>query len=260
MAEHALNDVLRVVAFAGSLRRGSFNRALLEAARQLALGRMTISPIEIGELPFYNADVEAEGDPAAVVEFKAAIRAADGVIIATPEYNDGIPGVLTTAIDWGSRPPGIAPLTGKPVALMGASPSQIGTARAQLHLRQLLGHVHARLAGISAALSAAGRTAALNAALMPARRACTCPRSCRRCSWARAVPIWLGDAPISATGFPVSGAMPGGREPQSIAVVSTPGMPSLYSGVAMRMPSAARIAALNSTTAAGSPSASRSAL
>jgi len=144
MAEQALNDALRVVGFAGSLRRGSFNRALLEAARQLALGRMTISPIEIGELPFYNADVEAEGDPAAVVEFKAAIRAADGVIIATPEYNDGIPGVLTTAIDWGSRPPGIAPLTGKPVALMRASPSQIGTARAQLHLRQLLGHVHAR--------------------------------------------------------------------------------------------------------------------
>ena len=75
MAEQALHDVLRVVAFAGSLRRGSFNRA---------------------------------GDPPAVVEFKAAIRAADGVIIATPEYNDGIPGVLTTAIDWGSRPPGIA--------------------------------------------------------------------------------------------------------------------------------------------------------
>src|SRR6266550_1915010 len=112
MAEQALHDVLRVVAFAGSLRRGSFNRA---------------------------------GDPPAVVEFKAAIRAADGVIIATPEYNDGIPGVLTTAIDWGSRPPGIAPLTGKPVAVMGASPSQIGTARAQLHLRQILSHVQARV-------------------------------------------------------------------------------------------------------------------
>jgi len=78
------------------------------------------------------------------VEFKTAIRAADGVLIATPEYNDGIPGVLTTAIDWGSRPPGAAPLTAKPVALMGASPSQVGTARAQLLLRQLLGHVHAR--------------------------------------------------------------------------------------------------------------------
>src|SRR3989475_9813443 len=104
-------DVHRVVALSVSLQRGSFNR---------------------------------DGPPPAVVEVKAAIRAADGVIIATPEYNDGIPGVLTTAIDWGSRPPGAAPLTGKPVALMGASPSQIGTARAQLHLRQLLGHVHAR--------------------------------------------------------------------------------------------------------------------
>jgi chromate reductase, NAD(P)H dehydrogenase (quinone) len=144
MAEQAVNGALRIVGFAGSLRRGSFNRALLDAARQLAPSRMSISRIEIGDLPFYNADVEAEGDPAAVVAFKAAIRAADGVIIATPEYNDGIPGVLTTAIDWGSRPPAAAPLTGKPVAVMGASPSQVGTARAQQHLRVLLGHVHAR--------------------------------------------------------------------------------------------------------------------
>jgi chromate reductase, NAD(P)H dehydrogenase (quinone) len=144
MAEQAVPGVLRVVGFAGSLRRGSFNRALLDAARQLAPSRMSISRLEIGDLPFYNADVEAEGDPAAVVEFKAAIRAADGVIIATPEYNDGIPGVLTTAIDWASRPPGAAPLTRKPIALMGASPSQVGTARAQLHLRSLLSHVHAR--------------------------------------------------------------------------------------------------------------------
>jgi chromate reductase, NAD(P)H dehydrogenase (quinone) len=144
MAEQAVNGVLRVVGFAGSLRRGSFNRALLDAAPELAPSRMSISRIEIGDLPFFNADVEAEGDPAAVVAFKAAIRAADGVIIATPEYNDGIPGVLTTAIDWGSRPPAAAPLTGKPVALMGASPSQVGTARAQQHLRLLLGHVHAR--------------------------------------------------------------------------------------------------------------------
>lgn len=135
----------RIVAFAGSLRRGSFNRALIRAAQELAPEGMTIEPIEIRELPFYNADVEAEGDPPAVDRFKASIREADGLLIATPEYNDGIPGVLTTAIDWGSRLPGRAPLAGKPVALMGASPSQIGTARAQLHLRQLLGHVHARV-------------------------------------------------------------------------------------------------------------------
>ena len=135
----------RVVAFAGSLRRKSFNRALLEEARQLAPEGMTIEPIEIGGLPFYNADVEAQGDPTAVAIFKTAVRDADAVLIATPEYNDGIPAVLTNAVDWGSRLPGRAPLTGKPVAILGASPSQIGTARAQLHLRQILGHVQARV-------------------------------------------------------------------------------------------------------------------
>jgi chromate reductase, NAD(P)H dehydrogenase (quinone) len=135
----------RIVAFAGSLRRGSFNRALIHAAAELAPDGMTVEPIEIGELPFYNADVEAEGDPPSVAAFKAALRQADGILIATPEYNDGIPAVLTNAIDWGSRLPGRSPLIGKPVAVMGASPSQIGTARAQLHLRQLLGHVHARV-------------------------------------------------------------------------------------------------------------------
>jgi chromate reductase len=135
----------RVVAFAGSLRRRSFNRALIEAARTLAPGGMRIEPVEIGALPFYDADVEAEGDPPSVAEFKAALAAADGVLIATPEYNDGISGVLTNAIDWGSRLPGRSPLAGKPVALMGASPSQIGTARGQLHLRQVLGHTQARV-------------------------------------------------------------------------------------------------------------------
>lgn len=135
----------RVVAFAGSLRRGSFNRALLHAAQELTPEGMTIELTEIAELPFYNADVEAEGDPASVVAFKTLLLEADGILIATPEYNDGIPGVLTNAIDWGSRLPGRAALTGKPVAIIGASPSQIGTARAQLHLRQLLGHAKARV-------------------------------------------------------------------------------------------------------------------
>jgi chromate reductase len=101
--------------------------------------------IEIGGLPFYNADVEAAEEPPAVIAFKSSLEAADGLLIATPEYNSGIPGVLGNALDWGSRLPGRAPLTGKPVAIMGASPSQIGTARAQLYLRQLLSHVHARV-------------------------------------------------------------------------------------------------------------------
>ena len=134
-----------VVAFAGSLRRKSYNRALITAAQQLAPAGMTIDVIEIGDLPFYNADVEAAGDPPAVIHFKAALSGADGLLIATPEYNDGVPAVLSNAIDWGSRLPGRAPLWGKPVAIMGASPSQIGTARAQRHLRQMLGHVHARV-------------------------------------------------------------------------------------------------------------------
>jgi chromate reductase len=135
----------RIVAFAGSLRRASFNRALLRAAAELAPAGMTIEPIEIGGLPFYDGDVEAQGDPPEVAAFKASLREADGLLIATPEYNDGIPGVLTNAIDWASRLSGRSPLAGKPVAVVGASPSQIGTARAQLHLRQLLAHVRARV-------------------------------------------------------------------------------------------------------------------
>lgn len=136
---------LHLVGFAGSLRRDSYNRALLAAAAEVLPAGMTIQIIEIGQLPFYNADVEKAGDPPSVAEFKSLLQPADGLVIATPEYNDGIPGVLTNAIDWASRLPGRAPITGKPVAIMGASPSQVGTARAQLHLRQILSHLHARI-------------------------------------------------------------------------------------------------------------------
>jgi len=135
----------RIVAFAGSLRRRSFNRALIAAAGEVAPLGLSIESVEIGGLPFYDADLEAEGEPPAVAEFKSAVAAADGVLIATPEYNDGIPGVLTNALDWGSRLPARSPLAGKPTMVMGASPSQVGTARAQLHLRQVLGHVQARV-------------------------------------------------------------------------------------------------------------------
>lgn len=138
-------DPTRIVAFAGSLRRRSLNRALIEAGREVAPPEFTITTIEIGGLPFYDADIETQGDPPAVTEFKAALAAADGILIATPEHNSGIPGVLTNALDWGSRLPGRSPLAGKPVMVMGASPSQVGTARAQLHLRQVLSHVQARV-------------------------------------------------------------------------------------------------------------------
>jgi len=134
-----------IIAFAGSLRRGSYNRALIRAAAELAPEGMSIESIEIGGLPFYDADLESQGDPPTVAAFKAALFGADGLLIATPEHNDGLPGVLTNAIDWASRLPGRSPLAGKPVAVMGASPSQVGTARAQHHLRQVLAHTHARV-------------------------------------------------------------------------------------------------------------------
>ncbi|MDE3153603.1 MAG: NAD(P)H-dependent oxidoreductase [Acidobacteriota bacterium] len=132
------DTTLRIAGIAGSLRAGSFNRALLRAAQELAPAGMTIVVAEIGDLPLYNADVEAAGLPAPVVALKQAIQAADGLLIATPEYNYSIPGVLKNAIDWASRPPGKAPLNGKPAALMGATGGNWGTIRAQLALRQSL--------------------------------------------------------------------------------------------------------------------------
>jgi chromate reductase len=127
---------VQVAGYAGSLREGSFNRALLRTAVELAPERMTIEIVEIGEIPLYNADVEAQGDPEPVAAFKRAIGAADGLLIATPEYNLGVPGVTKNAIDWASRPPRKSVLDGKPVAVMGATPGMGGTARSQSQLRQ----------------------------------------------------------------------------------------------------------------------------
>ncbi len=127
---------IKVAGFAGSLRKASFNRALLRAAVELAPAGMTIEVLEIRGIPVYDADVEAEGDPAPVAEFKRAVDAADGLLIATPEYNYGVPGVTKNVIDWASRPPRKSVLDGKPVAVMGATPGMWGTARGQAQLRQ----------------------------------------------------------------------------------------------------------------------------
>ena len=129
---------MRVLGIVGSLRAGSHNRALLRAASKLAPAGMEIAEFDLRELPFYDGDVEAAGDPEPVSAFKEAIRSADALLIATPEYNRGIPGVLKNAIDWASRPPLGSPLAGKPVAIMGASTGRGGTARAQGQLRSAL--------------------------------------------------------------------------------------------------------------------------
>jgi chromate reductase len=131
-----MTQTLRILGVAGSLRSGSFNRSLLRAAAELAPEGMAIEVFDLLQVPLYNGDVEAAGDPPGVAAFKQAIAAADGVLMATPEYNHGVPGVMKNAVDWASRPPREAPLGGKPVGLIGASPGITGTARGQSQLRQ----------------------------------------------------------------------------------------------------------------------------
>jgi len=126
---------LTFLAIAGSLRQASYNRGLVRAASEIAPDGIRVTPYELAPLPMFNADVEADGDPAPVADFKRAIARADALLIATPEYNHCLPGVLKNAIDWASRPARQSALTEKPVAIMGASTGMGGTARAQAHLR-----------------------------------------------------------------------------------------------------------------------------
>jgi len=135
---------VRVLAIAGSLRRGSYNRGLVRAAKELAPEGMEIESFDLSPIPLYNGDVEKEGFPASVQELRERIRAGDAVLIATPEYNYSVPGVLKNAIDWASRPPD-QPFRDKAVAIVGATPGGFGTTRAQHHLRQSFVFLDARV-------------------------------------------------------------------------------------------------------------------
>jgi chromate reductase len=126
---------IRFLGFAGSLRRASYNRGLIRAAAELAPSGIVVDIFELADIPLYNQDIEDAGEPDAVVAFKAAIARADGLLVATPEYNHGVPGVLKNAIDWASRPRVTSPLRDRPVAVTGASPGTGSTARAQAQLR-----------------------------------------------------------------------------------------------------------------------------
>ncbi len=125
----------RILGFSGSLRKESYNKALLRAAVELVPKGVELETFDLDGIPGFNQDLEQQ-PPAKITEFKMKIRAADAILIATPEYNYSMPGVLKNAIDWASRPYGDNAFDDKPVAMMGASIGMIGTARAQYHLRQ----------------------------------------------------------------------------------------------------------------------------
>jgi len=130
-----VNRQISILGFAGSLRRGSYNRALLRAASELLPGGAKLEIFELDGIPPFNQDSEPS-PPERVKEFKRKIKAADALLIATPEHNYSVPGVLKNAIDWASRPYGDNAFEGKPVAMMSASIGMLGGARAQYHLRQ----------------------------------------------------------------------------------------------------------------------------
>jgi chromate reductase, NAD(P)H dehydrogenase (quinone) len=131
-----MSTQLTILGIAGSLRKASCNRGALRAAQQLVPADARIEVFELDGIPLFNQEEESPA-PDKVIQFKAKIRAADAILIVTPEYNYSIPGVLKNAIDWASRPYGDSAWNGKPVAVIGASPGMLGTARAQYHLRQM---------------------------------------------------------------------------------------------------------------------------
>jgi chromate reductase len=136
-----VSDV-RILAIPGSLRRGSFNRGLLVAAKELLSGRAEVELVSLADIPLYNDDVRLEGFPEPVARLREAIERADALLIGATEYNFGPSGVLKNAIDWASRQPG-PPLGDKPFGLVGASPGGFGTVRSQLALRQNVLYVQA---------------------------------------------------------------------------------------------------------------------
>jgi chromate reductase, NAD(P)H dehydrogenase (quinone) len=127
--------VVSILGFAGSLRKASYNRALLRETAELVPEDARLEVFDLEGIPIFNQDLE-KSMPDKVLEFKARIKTADAILIATPEYNYSIPGVLKNAIDWASRPPGDNSFQGKPAAIMSASTGMLGGARAQYHLRQ----------------------------------------------------------------------------------------------------------------------------
>ncbi len=131
-----MKDQIYLVGMSGSLRKGSYNTRLLNSLPGLLPEGVTMEIVEIGNLPLYNADLETEGLPESVREFREALTRADAFVLVSPEYNYSVPGTLKNAIDWGSRAKD-SPFAGKPVALMGATQGIWGTVRMQIAFRPI---------------------------------------------------------------------------------------------------------------------------
>ncbi len=131
-----MSERIKIVGMSGSLRRGSYNSALLRLAREVIPEGAELRLVSLADIPFYNGDVEEAGMPAPVAAFRATLQAADALLISTPEYNSSVPAVLKNAIDWASRGPD-SPLKGVTAALMGGG-GGFGSHRAQSHLRDVL--------------------------------------------------------------------------------------------------------------------------
>ncbi|RSN56111.1 FMN reductase [Amycolatopsis sp. WAC 04182] len=135
---------LKILAISGSLRDGSYNTALLHAARKRNPGGMTIELYRgLGDLPLYRQDLDTASPPEPVADLRRRVAEADGLLIATPEHNASLPAALKNAIDWASTPAAESPLPGKPIAIVGASPGAFGSVRAQQALRQILASIGA---------------------------------------------------------------------------------------------------------------------
>ena len=137
---------MRVLGISGSLRRGSLNSALLRAAAERLPAGVEMTTFErLAEIPPFSEDAEAGAAPDAVRELREAIRGADAILIATPEYNHSLPGQLKNTLDWASRPAGHSALNGKPAAAIGASKSMFGAVWAQAELRKVLAAMGGRV-------------------------------------------------------------------------------------------------------------------
>ena len=140
-----MDRTVKILALAGSYRLGSFNQALIKAAREEAPQSVDFREFDLRQVPFYDGDVEEARLPAEVTNLKDAVGDADALLLVTPEYNSGIPAVLKNGIDWSSRVYPDAPISGKLVAIMGATPGRSGTKAAQEQLRVVVGRTGAVL-------------------------------------------------------------------------------------------------------------------